>query len=84
MFRALQSFNLHGKKVVRGELLTDVPLTNRGTLIRAKFIEPYTPVGRDLSTMKKADLLEYAEQVGVDVPSDARVADIRELLKEVS
>ena len=85
MFRALRPFKLNGRNIRRGELVDQVPDHLEGTFLRAKFIEPYKPEGVDLSKLTKTGLLQLAGNVGVEVPSGMRVADIRELLKaEVS
>lgn len=80
MFRALRSFKLEGRQVTSGDLLPSVPPSKEGSFLRAGFIEHADQP--DLDTMKKTELLALAEERGVEVPAKARVAEIRELLKE--
>ena len=85
MFRALRTFTLQGRRIARGEILETVPAHLEGTFLRARFIEPHTVETPNLENLPKARLLELADELGVDVPSGLRVAEIRELLKaEVS
>ncbi len=74
---------IDGKKYGRFDVVDEADLPRH---MRAKLIEPWiedlAPKVPSLSTMKRADLLALAEQSGVTVPSGAKVAEIRELLKE--
>lgn len=79
MFRALRAFKLEGKQVTKHDLLPSVPSHLEGTFLRAGFIEPAEP---DLDKMTKPQLVALAAERGVELPAKAKVADIRDLLKE--
>lgn len=87
-YRVMHPRIIDGKKYGRFDVVdeADLPRHMIGTFLRAKLIEPWiedlAPKVPSLSTMKRADLLALAEQSGVTVPSGAKVAEIRELLKE--
>ena len=83
MFRALRTFRLNGRQVKRFDVIPTVPTHLQGSLLRARFIEPFeATVEPSIASMKKAELLELADDMGVTVPTGAKVADIRELLEE--
>ena len=66
---------------IERDYIMDVQPQKLGTLLRTRYIE-VDPVTRPVDKMTKAELVEYAADLGVEVSSSWRKDEILEAVKE--
>ena len=83
-YRASRDFRFNGRQIQQGDAvkaatINAVDPAKLGTLLRTKFIEP--PPQNAVVNMNKADLVDFAETLGVSVSSSWRKDDILEAIE---